>query len=511
MGGPGDEGKRKLLLAICCAACLLLFFGALATVLSSQKSEDTGDDGTESEAYYPTVPDGKIRQPTPSSADGEAASGDATTKATRKPLPRRPLVCSYKLDMKPQYPYPPDGLCDFLFHTFGLLEEGFNYNDYYNIYDDDRAVLERFKEEGAKSKITLFGIDMYDHYDNMTRRAIPTKEGKDALRGLWDFKIVHYAILDYVIYSAGEGTVRSIVEIAQVLLELRDEYKSLHETENSFFFLGVGPLPDSFEGGLDRSEIVYTYLMSHLVPDAVLYRTTRTDYDDSTECNIVAPSMWSRDNTSAGLQMSFEATLMLRRLSTLWPSSLVQLMSFSPALACTTVYGEAPYGSTCANYELKPASFKCDPANLARNAVLQTSPDKMDVYRTAPMSDGLGTYVFVAYDTPETMKRKLILEFDVRFRKSFDQATVEMTNILAAFSAMKEKESPTFVDVDIVPEEMCKCATKHSFTGGWAMLHMEFSIVDGKGCGDLSYTGNYQELQALRDFMKLNFTAKDCP
>ncbi|XP_064479629.1 uncharacterized protein LOC135392893 [Ornithodoros turicata] len=125
--------------------------------------------------------------------------------------------------MKPEYPYPPDGLCDFLFHTFGLLEDGFNYNDYYNIYDDDRAVLEKFKEEGAKSKITSFGIDIYDHFENMTRPTLNTKKGKDALRELWDFKIVHYAILDYIIFSAGGNFSVSVAKIAKCDTETQRE------------------------------------------------------------------------------------------------------------------------------------------------------------------------------------------------------------------------------------------------------------------------------------------------
>ncbi|XP_064468761.1 uncharacterized protein LOC135383060 [Ornithodoros turicata] len=200
--------------------------------------------------------------------------------------------------------------------------------------------------------------------------------------------------------------------------------------------------------------------MSNLVPDAVLYRSTRTDFDEQSDCVYAAPSMWSRLG-DGDTQMSFEGALLLRSLNT-WPSSVVQMMSFSPAMAHVMEFGEFQYGDPCGHFLLKPASFKCDPENVVRNASWRTSPDGMDVYRVALEDEDNQT--FVAYDTPESMKRK-----------------------------------------------MCNLTLEHNFTGGWTMLHMEFSVVDGKGCGDLNYTGNYQTVQLLRDLMKLNFTGKDCP
>ncbi|XP_064462948.1 uncharacterized protein LOC135373811 isoform X2 [Ornithodoros turicata] len=365
-------------MAICFAACLLLFFGALATVLSSKQAEDTGDDGTESEAYYPTAPAGNIPQLTPSSAGGEASSGDGATpgvtRVTRKPLPLRPLVCSYKLDMNKDYPYPPDGLCDFLFHTFGVLPEGFNYNEYEEVTDDDRALFDKFKDEAMKSKITLFGIDIYDHFENNSILTLNTDEGKAALRGLWDYKIVHYACLDFFIFALGDH-----------------------------FAMKIGMLAKS-------------------------------------------------------------AAFRMRKLST-WPSSVVQMMSFSPGITYMDGGDPLVFNSKCDGYTLKPASFRCSPDNGARDAPFMKSPDGMDVYRLGNISymSQLGHF-FAGYDTPESMKRK-----------------------------------------------MCKSVVEHNFSGGWTVLHMEYSIVDGKGCNDTNYQGNYQMVQALRDLMKINFTANDCP
>ncbi|XP_064468203.1 uncharacterized protein LOC135378947 isoform X2 [Ornithodoros turicata] len=439
-----------------------------SSVSTRQTEEDAGDDTTENEVYYTSAPDGRIRQSTPSSADGATPFGTATppvvtttTKVTRKPLQWRPLVCSYKLSMKIGYPFPPDGLCDYLFHTFGVLPEGLNYKEDYHVLDEDKALLDQFKKAAAKSKLTSFGIDIYDHYDNMTGLALSTNEGKDLLRGLWDSKIVHYAILDFIIYSAGEEFAHNIVKLAKILIGLGDEYESLHESESSFFFLGVAPFALAFQGELDYSMDPLNYVLSNLVPDAVLYRSTRTDYEkfEHYDCVFASPSMWSRLG-EGNSQMSFEGALLLRRLST-WPSSVVQMMSFSPAMAYIEDDLEFKYAETCAEYGLKPASFKCDPQNLARTAPWKTSPDGMDVFRLG--SEGEENQTFVGYDSPESMKRK-----------------------------------------------MCNLTVEHNFTGGWTMLHMEFSVVDGKGCGDLKYTGNYQTVQLLRDLMKLNFTSGDC-
>ncbi|XP_064462947.1 uncharacterized protein LOC135373811 isoform X1 [Ornithodoros turicata] len=451
-------------MAICFAACLLLFFGALATVLSSKQAEDTGDDGTESEAYYPTAPAGNIPQLTPSSAGGEASSGDGATpgvtRVTRKPLPLRPLVCSYKLDMNKDYPYPPDGLCDFLFHTFGVLPEGFNYNEYEEVTDDDRALFDKFKDEAMKSKITLFGIDIYDHFENNSILTLNTDEGKAALRGLWDYKIVHYACLDFFIFALGDHFAMKIGMLAKILMELRDEYRSLHETENSFFFLGIGAANENRD---ERQVTVLRYAMSIMLPDAVLYRTTRTNsYDYASECTFVPPSQWSESEES--VQMTFSAAFRMRKLST-WPSSVVQMMSFSPGITYMDGGDPLVFNSKCDGYTLKPASFRCSPDNGARDAPFMKSPDGMDVYRLGNISymSQLGHF-FAGYDTPESMKRK-----------------------------------------------MCKSVVEHNFSGGWTVLHMEYSIVDGKGCNDTNYQGNYQMVQALRDLMKINFTANDCP
>ncbi|XP_064468760.1 uncharacterized protein LOC135383059 [Ornithodoros turicata] len=134
----------------------------VSSVSTGQPEEDTGDDGTESEAYYTSAPDGRIRQPTPSSAGGATPGVTTTTKVIRKALPFRPLLCSYKLAMKIGYPFPPDGLCDFVFHTFGVLPDGLNYKQTYNVADTDRAILDQFKKAAAKSKLTSFGIEIYD-------------------------------------------------------------------------------------------------------------------------------------------------------------------------------------------------------------------------------------------------------------------------------------------------------------------------------------------------------------
>ncbi|XP_064479036.1 uncharacterized protein LOC135392247 [Ornithodoros turicata] len=249
----------------------------------------------------------------------------------------------------------------------------------------------------------------------------------------------------------------------KMLLELRDEYKSLHETENSFFFFGVAAGGGSFEGDGDKSEEVYRYVMSHVIPDAVLYRSSRTDHDLEIECNYGPPSMWIKTNDSSPSTMSFEAALMLRRMS-IWPSTLVQMMSFSPAVAYITDSSSAFwYGHMCDGYYLKPASFKCAPENPIRDAVPTTSPNGMDIYR-------------IGADPTNEAERRCV---------AYDDATME--------------------------RKMCKTNLEHGFSGGWAMLHLEYSILDRKGCGDLNYTGNYQQVQLLRDLMKRNFTAKDCP
>ncbi|XP_064475945.1 uncharacterized protein LOC135389843 isoform X3 [Ornithodoros turicata] len=400
-------------MVICCAACLLLCFGALATVLSLKKAGDAGDDSTESDHYYYPVSGGASIQSTPPPADGVTPSVPTTAKVTRKSLPHKPLLCSYKLDMKADYPYPPDGLCDFLFHTFGVLPQGFNYKQYTDIDDDDRILFDKFKEQAMKSKITSFGIDIYDHFENATIITLNTDEGKAALRELWDYKIVHYAVLDYIVYAAGAHFAMKISMLAKILMGLRDEYRSLHETENSFFFLGIGSISENTHK--EQAEVL-KYAMSHMLPDAVLYRATRTDYMAYHSCTFSPPTQWSAASTTTQM------------------------------------------------------SYRCSPDNNAINGSLQKSPDGMDVYCLYTYYDEDDEdehdplYSFAGYDTPESMKRK-----------------------------------------------MCKTVVEHKFTGGWTMLHMEYSIVDGKGCNDTGYEGNYQMVQVLRDLMKINFTANDCP
>ncbi|XP_064465064.1 uncharacterized protein LOC135376477 isoform X3 [Ornithodoros turicata] len=395
-------------MVICFAACLLLFFGALATILSSKKAGDADDDSTETDRYYFPVPGGASVQSTLPSAD-DVTPRVPTTKVTRKPLSQRPLLCSYKRDMKPDYPYPPDGLCDFLFHTFGVLPEGFNYNEYEEITDDDKALLAKFKEEAMKSKTTEFGIDMYDHFENATIITLSTDEGKAAVKALWGYKIVHYAVLDYIVYARGDHFVMKISMLAKLLLDLRDEFRSLHEAANSFFFLGIGSIS---EDTYDDQAGILKYAMSHILPDAVLYRTARTDCIAYHDCTFSPPALWDPGNTTTQM------------------------------------------------------SFKCSEENKAANgSVITTAPNGMDVYRlTVEDEDSTPLYSFAGYDTPESMKRK-----------------------------------------------MCKTVVEHKFTGGWAMLDMEYSIVDGEGCNDTDYQGNYQMVQALSDLMKINFTAKDCP
>ncbi|XP_064475944.1 uncharacterized protein LOC135389843 isoform X2 [Ornithodoros turicata] len=399
-----------------------------------------------------------------SSVASEGQSSISTGQQEGKSLPHKPLLCSYKLDMKADYPYPPDGLCDFLFHTFGVLPQGFNYKQYTDIDDDDRILFDKFKEQAMKSKITSFGIDIYDHFENATIITLNTDEGKAALRELWDYKIVHYAVLDYIVYAAGAHFAMKISMLAKILMGLRDEYRSLHETENSFFFLGIGSISENTHK--EQAEVL-KYAMSHMLPDAVLYRATRTDYMAYHSCTFSPPTQWSAASTTT--QMSYDGAFKTRSLST-WPSSVAQMMSFSPAIAYMSSEDNFGFNKDCDTYYLKPASFRCSPDNNAINGSLQKSPDGMDVYCLYTYYDEDDEdehdplYSFAGYDTPESMKRK-----------------------------------------------MCKTVVEHKFTGGWTMLHMEYSIVDGKGCNDTGYEGNYQMVQVLRDLMKINFTANDCP
>ncbi|XP_064465063.1 uncharacterized protein LOC135376477 isoform X2 [Ornithodoros turicata] len=389
-------------MVICFAACLLLFFGALATILSSKKAGDADDDSTETDRYYFPVPGGASVQSTLPSAD-DVTPRVPTTKVTRKPLSQRPLLCSYKRDMKPDYPYPPDGLCDFLFHTFGVLPEGFNYNEYEEITDDDKALLAKFKEEAMKSKTTEFGIDMYDHFENATIITLSTDEGKAAVKALWGYKIVHYAVLDYIVYARGDHFVMKISMLAKLLLDLRDEFRSLHEAANSFFFLGIGSIS---EDTYDDQAGILKYAMSHILPDAVLYRTARTDCIAYHDCTFSPPALWDPGNTTT--QMSFDGAFRMRSWST-WPSSVVQMISFSPAIAYMEDEEHFKFNKRCDTYYLKPASFKCSEENKAANgSVITTAPNGMDVYRlTVEDEDSTPLYSFAGYDTPESMKRKL--------------------------------------------------------------------------------------------------------